>query len=249
MKVLVVVLALGVAATPAIVAQAPAPAQTPQSKPAPTAPAPRPQGQTPAPPTQPAAPAPLPPPFQDGFKYGFIRFDYVAQRSADGQRATQEIRALEEQRQKEITDKDQALGKAREKLQTQGGVMSESARITAQREIERMEVDIQRNIEDAENDVKRLTGQLQKNFMDKLQPIIAQLAKEKKLDLIFNAAESGLVWAAPGMDLTTDIIRALDAVSTAKPAAASPPAAAPPAAPAPAPVAPPLAPAAPPQSK
>jgi hypothetical protein len=112
-----------------------------------------------------------------------------------------------------------------------------------------MEVDIQRNVEDAENDVKRLTGQLQKNFMDKLQPIIAQLAKEKKLDLIFNAAESGLVWAAPGMDLTTDIIRALDAGSTAKPAAASPPAAAPPAAPAPAPVAPPLAPAAPPQSK
>jgi hypothetical protein len=51
--------------------------------------------------------------------------------------------------------------------------------------------------------------------------------------MVFNATESGLVWADAGMDLTADIIKALDASSPA-PAAAAPPATAKPAPAAPA---------------
>ena len=37
---------------------------------------------------------------------------------------------------------------------------------------------------------------------------------------MFDAAQSGLVWADPSMDLTADVVKALDAGATAKPAAA-----------------------------
>ena len=238
MRVLAVVLALAVSAPAAMTfAQTPAPAPSTQkpAQPAQPAPAaPRPQGQTPAAPAQPAEL----PKFQPGFKYAFIRFPVVVQASAEGKRAQQEIQALQDQRQKEITEKDKQLQSLQDQLQTQGGVWNEAKKIQAQNDIERGTRDIQRMVEDAKADVQKLTEQLQQSFMFKLNPIIERLAKEKQLDMIFNANESGLVWANPGMDLTGDVIAALDGgAGAAKPAAATPPAA-PPAAPpvAPAPV-------------
>ena len=97
---------------------------------------------------------------------------------------------------------------------------------------------MQRAQEDAQQELQALTQQLQNEFGRLVLPMIEKVAKEKQLHFVFDADQSGLVWAEPGMDLTMDVVRALDAAGTAKPAAA--PAAAPastqkpPAAPAPA---------------
>ena len=40
--------------------------------------------------------------------------------------------------------------------------------------------------------------------------------------MVFNATESGLVWADPTMDLTSDIIKALDTAAAAPAATAKP---------------------------
>ncbi len=65
--------------------------------------------------------------------------------------------------------------------------------------------------------------------------MIEKVAKEKQVHFVFDADQSGLVWADPSMDLTMDVVRALDAAGPAKPAAAAPASTQkPPAAPAPA---------------
>jgi hypothetical protein len=87
-----------------------------------------------------------------------------------------------------------------------------------------------------------LTQQLQGEFGRLVLPMIDKVAKEKQVHFVFDADQSGLVWADPSMDLTMDVVRALDAAGTAKPApAAAAPASTqkPPAAPAPAAPAPP----------
>ena len=43
------------------------------------------------------------------------------------------------------------------------------------------------------------------------------MATEKGLHALFNAQEAGFAWIDPGLDLTTEVIKKLDAV--AKPAA------------------------------
>ena len=40
-----------------------------------------------------------------------------------------------------------------------------------------------------------------------------EIALEKGLHLVLNAAESGLAWAIPGLDLTAEVVKKLDAVS------------------------------------
>jgi len=64
--------------------------------------------------------------------------------------------------------------------------------------------------------------------MTKLQPAIDRVVKEKQVDFIFSN-ESGIVYAAPDLNLTMDVIRAIDSAKpgTDKPAAATPQAPAP----------------------
>jgi Skp family chaperone for outer membrane proteins len=91
-----------------------------------------------------------------------------------------------------------------------------------QSEVERQQRDIQRYTEDAQQDVQALQQQLQEDFQRKLNPIVDRVAKEKQVHMVFSASDSGLVWADPSMDLTTDVIKAFDAAGGAKPAAPAP---------------------------
>ena len=186
-------------------AQAPAPARPAGQAPAPAAPRPAAPAPAPAPSAVPAAP---PVKFQDGLKYAYIRIDRIAAESAAGKSLNDRVKALNDQKVRELND---------------------TARAQLQAEVERQQRDIQRFTEDAQQDLQALQQQLQEEFTRQLNPILDRVAKAKQVHMVFNATESGLVWADPSMDLTTDIIKALD---TAGPAAAPAPATAKPAAPA-----------------
>ena len=107
--------------------------------------------------------------------------------------------------------KNKALQAAQQKLESGGSVLSDAARAQLQAEIERQQRDIQRFTEDAQQDVQTLAQQVQEEFNRKLTPVVDKVAKEKQVHFVFNAAESGLVWADPGMDLTSDVIAAMNA--------------------------------------
>ena len=233
MRVLAVAVGLGVLMAPTwALAQAGAPA------PRPTAPRPATPQTPPAPrPATPAPQAPAPPPvpqvpFQDGLKYAYLRVDVIAANSVEGRAANERVKALNDQKVRELNEKNKALQAAQQKLEQGGSVLNDVTRVQLQTEIERQQRDIQRFTEDAQQDVQALQQQLQEDFQRKLNPVVDRVAKEKQVHMIFSAADSGLVWADPTMDLTADVIRAFDAAATAKPAAAAP------AAPAPAPATP-----------
>ena len=173
---------------------------------------------------QPAQPSAPPQPFQDGLKYAYVNVQQVAAESAEGKAAAAKIKALQDARVKELNEKNKALQTAQQKLESGGSVMSDQARAQLQADIERQQRDIQRFPEDAQQDITNATQQAQDEFGRKLQPVIDKVAREKQVDFVFNAAESGLIWAAPGMDMTADIIKAFDGGAAAA-AAPAPPAA------------------------
>ena len=218
-----------VPALSALLAAAPTYAQAPAPAPSPRPPA----AQTPStakqPDPPPAAavappPAPAPIPFREGAKFGWVNVQAVASQSAEGKNAGTRINALRDQRQKELTDKQKAFQAAQQKLETEGALRNDTARAAMQADIEKQQRELQRLVEDAEQDVERLTNQLQQEFLSKLQPAIQRVAKEKGLDFIFST-EGGLVHAAPDLNLTEDVIKAVDSTAGAsKPAATTKPA-------------------------
>jgi outer membrane protein len=194
---------------------APAPAPATQKPPAP-GPAPAPSTQKPTP--APAAPAQPAPKFQDGLKYAYVNMQAVAAQSNDGRAAAEKLKGFQDQKARELQDKQKTLQAAQQKLESGGSVLSEAARAQLQSDIDRQQRDLQRLSEDAQQDVQNLAQQVEEDFTRKVLPIIEKVAQEKQVHFVFNAAQSGLIWAEPGMNLTSEVIAALN--SGAKPAPA-----------------------------
>jgi Skp family chaperone for outer membrane proteins len=220
---------------------APQPAAPPGQRPAPTPAAPA------SPPlAQPAAaPAPAPPaPFPAGAKVAFVDFQRVAAESVEGQISSGKINALVAKKQAEGAEKAKQLQLNEQRLAQSGAVMSEAARTQLEKDIERQKREGERFQQDAQAEIMELQQELQLDFQKKISPLVQQIVQDKGLHLLLSRADAGIVWGDPGLDLTSDFVKKLDAV-TPKPAVAPAPApkpAAPPAAAAPRPTPPAAAP-------
>jgi outer membrane protein len=200
----------------------PRPAQPAPTAPKPAAGAP---SQTPAPaaPTQAPVPTPVaqpPAPFPQGAKVAFINPQRVFQESVDGKAAMTRVQTLITKKQTEGQDKAKQLQANQTKLQTSGSIMNDAARSQLEKEIEKEQTEGQRFQQDAQTEITELQNEVQQEFIKKVTPILQQIAGEKGLHMVFNAADAGLAWVDPGLDLTTELVKKLDAL--AKPAAAPP---------------------------
>jgi outer membrane protein len=184
-------------------AQPPAGAPKPQTPPAtPTAPA----GQA----AQPAAPKPQPPvPFPQDAKYAYVDVQAIASNSQAGREASKQLQALTEKKQAEISEKNKQLQALTTKRDTSIGVMNEAARTQLDKDIDKLQRDIQFANSNAQAEVNDLQTELQGNFQKKLIPIIEDLAKEKGLYMVFTA-ESGFAYVYPGLNITDEVIKRLD---------------------------------------
>ncbi len=186
----------------------PPPAAQPPTTPPPAAQKPP----TPAPAAQPpAAVAPQPRVFPEGAKIAFINIPRIAAESAEGKASTGRVNALREKKVGELSAKNKQVESAQQKLAS-GGLLSDEARAATQKEIDRLNVEVQRMQQDAEAEMTELQQQLQLDFQRKLSPVIQQIAVERGLHMLLST-DAGLVWAEPGLDLTLEVIKRFDAAT------------------------------------
>ena len=193
----------------AMAQSAPPAGQAPgQLKPAPTAPA------QPAPkPVQPpiAAQPPSPPkPFPQGAKVAFVNLQAVFQLSADGKAAAAKVQSLTTQKQAQIAERQKVLQANQQKLQTGGTLMNEQARGQLEKDVEKQTRELERFQQDAQAELQDLQVELNDGFQKKLFPVLQKMAEEKGLQMLFSAADAGLIWADEGLNLTEEAVKRLD---------------------------------------
>ena len=187
-------------------AQAAAPAQ---QKPAPTIPPPA---------ATAPAPAPQPPrPFPEGSKFAFVDIQVIASSSAEGKAATAKLDELRKKKNTELQTKATALKSMQDKLNAGGTVLSDSARATLQKDIEKAQRDLEYAQQDAQTEVQDLTNQLQEEFQTKPNPILEQVRADKGLLMIFSSRDAGIVAADLGLDLSEEVVKRFDASAKAAP--------------------------------
>jgi outer membrane protein len=206
LKTMIVIAALGLmlAAGPAWAQGAPAgqPAAAPAEQ--------KPAGTTPTPP-QLATGAQAPQPFPEGAKIAYIDLQYIASNSVEGKAATAKIQEYAKKKTGELAEKNKALEALRTKLQAGGTVLSDQARSQMEKEIDKMNRELQYAQTDAQSEQQQLTQDLQNDFQTRLNPIIDQVAKEKGLHFVLSIADSGAVWANTGLNLSAEVMKRLDA--------------------------------------
>jgi Skp family chaperone for outer membrane proteins len=178
-----------------------------------------------APQTPPAAtqkPAEAPRPFPEGAKVAFMNIQQVAAESAEGKAANAKVQALRDKKLQELQGRQKQLEAAQQKLQG-GNLLSEDARSQAQKDVERLQVEIQRAQQDADAELNDLSQQLNLEFQRKLGPVIQQVSQERGLHMLLSRVDAGIVWADAGLDLTGEIIKRFDAATGGAKPPATPP--------------------------
>jgi len=199
-----------VAAALTLALSAPVLAQTPPqtAPPKPATPAQTPPATAPAP--RPAVP---PVPFPADAKIAFVDVNSIAGNSASGKDASKKLQDLNNKKLAELQEKNKQLQALTTKRDQGGSVYNESARASLDKEIDKMQRDIQYAQTTAQAEMQDLTNELQGEFQKRLIPVIAEIAKEKGLYAVFSIADSGSAYYLPSLDISDEVIKRLDAAA------------------------------------
>jgi outer membrane protein len=187
-----------------------------QTAPPPTAP-PRPQTPPAAPPaaqTPPApapAPKPAPVPFPADSKIAFVDLNAIAQNSLAGKAAAKQLQDFQTKKVAEIGEKNKQLTAMTTRRDSGTGVLNDAARAQLDKDIEKLQRDIQYMQQSAQAEFQDLQNDVQGEFQKKLVPVIDEVAKEKGLYAVFTLADSGAAYVHPGLDLSAEVTKRLDA--------------------------------------
>jgi len=188
---------------------APALAQTDPPPPPP----PPPTQQTPPQTQTPAQPDPEVP-FPADARIGFVNFRVLVDTSALGKAGLQKLQALAKQKETELAPLQNQITTLQQEIQTQGSVLTPQVLQQKQAQLQNLQGQLQLAQQNAQTELGLLESQLLDDFEAKTLPILEALRVEKNLWVILAIQDGGglaVVAAQPGLNLTPEVARRLDA--------------------------------------
>ena len=130
-------------------------------------------------------------------------------------------------RQKEFEDKQKAMADAQTKLQTGDKALSETAKADLAKQVDKLNTELQRMNDDAQKDLGDLQQQLFRPIAEKAQEVVKNYSNENGFAVVFDLSSqaNSIIYSQDVADITTEVIRRIDATPTkpaAAPAAAAP---------------------------
>jgi Skp family chaperone for outer membrane proteins len=178
---------------------------------------------------------------QDAPRIAIFSPDQVAGNTKRGKQIFTDLEALGKTLQERINVKVEELKKVDQQLKSPG--LSEEGRAKLQRELQDGDLALKRIQEDSQQEFEKTKQKAMKTFMEEVEPIIKDVAREMKLHAVLTYQPGMLAWADDSWlnTFTTEVAKRFDERAAAKPGAP----AAKPAAPAAKPAAPAAKPSAP----
>ena len=127
--------------------------------------------------------------------------------SADGKAGVAALRALQDKRKREIDDRTKALQAQEEALKRSLGVLNAEAQSQRTKDLEKLRLDTQRFIEDAQAELLGVQRDIENAFELKLRPALEQVVKSQGIQLVFNVDAGTLVWFDPSFDITAEVVK------------------------------------------
>jgi outer membrane protein len=151
--------------------------------------------------------------------------------NSEGKKAQEQFMAAFNKKQQEFDAKQKALAEAQTKLQSGDKAMSETAKADLAKSIDKMNTELQRMNDDAQKELPDLQQTLFKPIAEKTQEVLKAYSNENGFAVVFDVSSqaSSIVYVQDVADITTEIIRRVDAAppKAAAPAGPAPKAAAP----------------------
>ena len=141
----------------------------------------------------------------------------------DGQKAAADLKAKYDPIQQKINQRGQELQAKQANYQKTSATLSAEAKATAERDMQQLETQLQRDTDDAKNEAQQDQNKALQPILQKLQAVLDKYATEKKISMIVDLSSrpNNLLFATAESNITTDVIALYDQQSGA-PAATRP---------------------------
>jgi outer membrane protein len=166
-------------------------------------------------------------PAQADTKVGVVNIDRLIKDSPQGKAVEDALRNDANAKQRELVALQASLKSKQEKLEKDGSTMTADQRSKAEKELRDGNRDLSQKANDYQEELTNRQNEELSRLQSALVAEVQSYALSQKYDLVI---ASGVVYAAPTLDLTDSVLASLKARATSAPAAAAPapaPAAAP----------------------
>lgn len=142
---------------------------------------------------------------------GIVSMQKVLDESKKGKDVQKKFEQSVATEKKEIEKREGTIKKAQEDFVRDQATMSEEQRRKKQREIQNQVSELQQFANEAQEKMSAKRLDLLKTVVEPAKEIVNKVAKEKKMTIVFERGESGLLYFDEAIDLTPEIIKRLDA--------------------------------------
>lgn len=144
----------------------------------------------------------------------YVSSQRISNETTDGKAGVARLQAAQRERAAEVRTKQQALDTARKQM-AQAPDPVERARLQAQEQT--LRGDLERAASQSQADLLTLQRQVSAEVATKVKAAVVEVVRGTGVQLVLNG-ESSVVWAADGMDLTSQVIEKMNAQAAAPPA-------------------------------
>lgn len=145
-----------------------------------------------------------------GQKIAIIDTERILTASTTGKAALESLTALREQKTQQGQALEAQLTDLQNRLQEGRLSLSDDKLAELQRQVEDKALEMRRFQDDANRELATKRDEVLAQVDQKVMPVINRFGQEQGYDLIFRKFESGLIYAADAVDITDEVIAALD---------------------------------------
>jgi Skp family chaperone for outer membrane proteins len=129
-------------------------------------------------------------------------------KTTDGQKASQDLRAKYDPIQQALSKRGQALTAKQEQYRKSVDSMNDTAKAAAERDIQAMTKDLQRDADDAKTDAQQDQNKMLAPILQKLEAVMRKYATDKQISLIVDLSSqpNNLLYATASANITSDVI-------------------------------------------
>ncbi len=146
------------------------------------------------------------------FKAGFVNTDRVFREANSAKAAQAKLEQEFAKREKELVDQGNSLKNATDKFEREAPTMSESQRISRQRQLADQDRDFQRKRREFQEDLGSRKSEELAQVLERANRVVKQVAETEKFDVILQEA----VYINPKLDITDKVIKAMNSAGNGK---------------------------------
>jgi outer membrane protein len=146
-------------------------------------------------------------------KIGVVDFQRALNEVAEGQQARARLETLHAGKRGEIERLKKAFELQVADYEKQKLVLSEAALRQKQQELAQMQAQAEGAAAAADQEMQKAYYGARETIIGKMKLVAGELAKERGLAVVLETNGDSMVWAAPGLDLTDEVIKRYNAAN------------------------------------